>query len=248
MPITVVSPSETRIREHQPPSLAIGKALDLPLYATLPAGALAAHASGTLGRTISGNTPYWATAPPPSGSGSGGSYIRAKEGALKRHGVISSSYLSVHGSMASSAGGGGPVSGVGVGMGPAAEEPGRRVKVARLKDYEAMIDALRLGDVGEGEGDVDEGAGRTMYGYRASSLGRTQTAVEFPGAGAASLALRKASHVSSATAHSSGSSRSSRGLRPAAHVELAQGTMFWRNMVLAHADPSNPEYAEGRVG
>jgi hypothetical protein len=131
--------------------------------------------------------------------------MQAKELALQQHGVASSSYLSIRNSWNSS------------------REVAGKVKVTRLKEYEALVDTLDLGD------DPSE------------ELPMRHDDSLLPGD---RVYARKRSAFSSNSSTSRSREGSSHRVRKS---EVVPGTMLWRNMVVAHADPLNPEYVAGNM-
>jgi hypothetical protein len=119
------SVTETRLREPRAPQEFLGEAIDISMYMTEEesplydpealASASSVHAYQNFGRSTSG-----------------GSYLRAKEKALRQFGVITNSFSSARGSWRSETSGG--VGGV---------------RVMRGATLEALIDSMGLGEGSE---------------------------------------------------------------------------------------------------
>jgi hypothetical protein len=121
-PVTTFSVAECRIRETRPLEECLGEALNISMYLNEGESPLLEYDYLASKESAPANRPY-------GRSTSGGSYMRAKEKALRQFGVITNSYSSARGSWRSENSGG--VTGM---------------RTLRGHTLEAIIDSMGLGD------------------------------------------------------------------------------------------------------
>jgi hypothetical protein len=122
--VTTFSVTECRIRDPRPLEEALGDALDISMYLNEGESPVYETYPGS-GESLSAHRPF-------GHSTSGGSYLRAKEKALRQFGVITNSYSSGRGSWVSDIGVGSP-----------------NIRALRGHTLEAIIDSMGLGDGNE---------------------------------------------------------------------------------------------------